>query len=74
VQSACEASLKRLNTEVINLYYLHWVDAETPIEETVAAMASLVNQGKTKGIGLSEVSAATLRKAHSVHPITAVQS
>jgi aryl-alcohol dehydrogenase-like predicted oxidoreductase len=74
VQSACEASLKRLNTEVIDLYYLHRVDAETPIEETVGAMASLVKQGKIKGIGLSEVSAATLRKAHAVHPITAVQS
>jgi len=74
VQSACEASLKRLNTEVIDLYYLHRVDAETPIEETVDAMASLVKQGKIKGIGLSEVSASTLRKAHAVHPITAVQS
>ena len=74
VQSACEASLKRLNTEVIDLYYLHRVDAETPVEETVAAMASLVKQGKIKGIGLSEVSAATIRKAHAVHPITAVQS
>jgi aryl-alcohol dehydrogenase-like predicted oxidoreductase len=74
VQSACEASLKRLNTEVIDLYYLHRVDTETPIEETVGAMGSLVKQGKIKGIGLSEVSAATLRKAHAVHPITAVQS
>jgi aryl-alcohol dehydrogenase-like predicted oxidoreductase len=74
VQSACEASLKRLNTEVIDLYYLHRVDAETPIEETVGAMALLVKQGKIKGIGLSEVSAATIRKAHAVHPITAVQS
>ena len=74
VQSACEASLKRLNTEVIDLYYLHRVDAATPVEETVSAMASLVKQGKIKGIGLSEVSAATIRKAHAVHPITAVQS
>jgi aryl-alcohol dehydrogenase-like predicted oxidoreductase len=74
VQSACEASLKRLNTEVIDLYYLHRVDAETPIEETVGAMALLVKQGKIKGIGLSEVSAATIRKAHAVNPITAVQS
>jgi len=74
VQSACEASLKRLNTEVIDLYYLHRVDPETPIEETVGAMASLVQQGKIKGIGLSEVSAATLRIAHAVHPVSAVQS
>lgn len=74
VQSACEASLKRLNTEVIDLYYLHRVDPATPIEETVGAMAKLVQQGKIKGIGLSEVSAATLRKAHAVHPISAVQS
>ncbi len=74
VQSACEASLKRLNTEVIDLYYLHRVDLATPIEETVGAMAKLVQQGKVKGIGLSEVSAVTLRKAHAIHPISAVQS
>lgn len=74
VQSACEASLKRLNTEVIDLYYLHRVDPATPIEETVGAMGKLVQQGKVKGIGLSEVSAATLRKAHAVHPVSAVQS
>ncbi|MEO6550816.1 MAG: aldo/keto reductase [Ferruginibacter sp.] len=74
VQSACEASLKRLDTEVIDLYYLHRVDPQTPIEETVGAMSKLVTQGKIKGIGLSEVSAATLRKAHAVHPITALQS
>ena len=74
VQSACEASLKRLNTEVIDLYYLHRVDPATPIEETVSAMAKLVQQGKVKTLGLSEVSVATLRKAHSVHPISAVQS
>jgi aryl-alcohol dehydrogenase-like predicted oxidoreductase len=74
VQSACEASLKRLKTEVIDLYYLHRVDPETPIEETVGAMAKLIQQGKIKGIGLSEVSAATLRKAQAVHPISAVQS
>lgn len=74
VQSACEASLKRLNTEVIDLYYLHRVDPATPVEDTVGAMAKLVEQGKIKAIGLSEVSAATLRKAHVVHPITAVQS
>lgn len=74
VQSACEASLKRLNTDVIDLYYLHRVDTETPIEETVGVMALLVQQGKVRGIGLSEVSAATLRKAHQVHPISALQS
>ena len=74
VKSACEASLKRLNTEVIDLYYLHRVDPQTPVEETVGAMAALVQQGKIKGIGLSEVSAATLRKAHAIHPITALQS
>ncbi len=74
VQTACEASLKRLDTDVIDLYYLHRVDPATPIEETVGAMAKLVQQGKIKGIGLSEVSAATLRKAHSIHPVSAVQS
>lgn len=74
VQSACEASLKRLDIEMIDLYYLHRKDPATAIEETVGAMAKLVEQGKVRGIGLSEVSAATLRKAHAVHPITAVQS
>ena len=74
VQSACEASLKRLETDVIDLYYLHRVDPATDIEITVDAMGKLVQQGKVRGIGLSEVSAATLRKAHAVHPITAVQS
>ncbi len=74
VISACEASLKRLNVEVIDVYYLHRVDPTTPIEDTVAAMAELVKFGKIKTIGLSEVSVATLRKAHAIHPITAVQS
>ncbi|MEO5892374.1 MAG: aldo/keto reductase, partial [Ferruginibacter sp.] len=74
VQSACEASLKRLNTEIIDLYYLHRVDPDTPIEDTVGAMAKLIQQGKVKGIGLSEVSVATLRKAHAVYPVSAVQS
>lgn len=74
VQAACEASLKRLNVEVIDLYYLHRVDPVTPIEETVGAMSNLVQQGKVKTIGLSEVSPSTLRKAHAIHPITAVQS
>ena len=74
VASACEASLKRLDVEVIDLYYLHRVDPVTPIEETVAAMAELVKAGKVKTIGLSEVTVSTLRKAHRIHPITAVQS
>lgn len=74
VKSACEASLKRLNTDVIDLYYLHRVDPATPIEETVGAMGALVAAGKVRGIGLSEVSADTLRKAHAVFPISAVQS
>lgn len=74
VQWACEASLKRLDIDVIDLYYLHRKDPKIPIEETVGAMGMLVQQGKVKGIGLSEVSAATIRKAHAVHPITAVQS
>jgi aryl-alcohol dehydrogenase-like predicted oxidoreductase len=74
VQSACEASLKRLNTDVIDLYYLHRVDPYTPIEETVGAMGQLVEQGKVRAIGLSEVSSATLKKAHSTFPISAVQS
>ncbi len=74
VQSACDASLKRLATAVIDLYYLHRVDTATPIEETVSAMAGLVKAGKIRGIGLSEVSAATIRKAYAVHPITAIQS
>lgn len=69
-----EGSLKRLNVEMIDLYYLHRVDAATPIEETVGAMADLVKEGKIRGIGLSEVSPETLRLAHAVHPITAVQS
>ena len=74
VRSACEGSLKRLGTDVIDLYYLHRVDPDTPIEETVGAMAGLVKEGKVRGIGLSEASAATIRKAHAVHPLTAVQS
>ncbi len=74
VKSACEASLKRLQTDVIDLYYLHRVDASTPIEETTGAMAELVKEGKVKGIGFSEISSATLRRAHAVHPVTAVQT
>ena len=74
VQSACEASLKRLNVDVIDLYYMHRRDRSIPIEDTVGAMARLVEQGKIKSLGLSEVSVDTLRKAHKVHLITAVQS
>jgi aryl-alcohol dehydrogenase-like predicted oxidoreductase len=74
VRSSCEGSLKRLNVERIDLYYQHRVDRNTPIEETVGAMAELVRAGKIGGIGLSEPSASTIRKAHKVHPITAVQS
>ncbi|HYW95363.1 MAG TPA: aldo/keto reductase [Bacteroidales bacterium] len=74
VHSACRDSLKRLRIDTIDLYYLHRVDPDTPIEETVDAMARLVKEGLVRGIGLSEVSASTLRKAHAVHPITAVQS
>ncbi len=74
VKSSCEASLKRLNTEMIDLYYLHRVDRNTPIEDTVGTMGQLVNQGKIRGIGLSEVSAETLRKAHAIFPISALQS
>jgi aryl-alcohol dehydrogenase-like predicted oxidoreductase len=74
VKSACEASLKRLNTDVIDLYYLHRKDPETPIEETVGAMADLVKEGKVKAIGLSEVNVDTLKKAHNIFPLTALQT
>ncbi|HVI59469.1 MAG TPA: aldo/keto reductase [Luteimonas sp.] len=74
VRSACEASLQRLRTDHIDLYYQHRVDAATPIEDTVGAMAGLVQAGKVRYLGLSEPSAQTLRRAHAVHPITAVQS
>jgi len=74
VKKSCEDSLKRLQTDYIDLYYLHRVDKNTPIEETVGAMADLFKEGKIKGIGLSEVSVATLRRAHAVHPVSAVQS
>jgi len=71
---AVEGSLKRLQTDVIDLYYLHRVDPATPIEETVAAMAEMVAEGKVRAIGLSEAAAATIRRAAAVHPISAVQS
>jgi aryl-alcohol dehydrogenase-like predicted oxidoreductase len=74
IRAACAASLERLGVRTIDLYYLHRVDPRTPIEESVRAMASLVDDGKVRHLGLSEVSAQTLRRAHAVHPITAVQS
>ena len=74
VRQACEASLKRLGIETIDLYYQHRVDRNTPIEDTVGAMADLVRQGKVRYIGLSEASVPTIRRAHKVHPITAVQT
>jgi aryl-alcohol dehydrogenase-like predicted oxidoreductase len=70
----CDVSLQRLKVEVIDLYYLHRVDPRIPIEETVGAMANLVRAGKVRYIGLSEASAATVRRAHQVHPISAVQT
>jgi aryl-alcohol dehydrogenase-like predicted oxidoreductase len=74
VRKACEASLKRLGIEVIDLYYQHRVDPETPIEETVGAMAELVRAGKVRHLGLSEAAPQTIRRAHAVHPIAALQS
>jgi aryl-alcohol dehydrogenase-like predicted oxidoreductase len=74
IRKNCEDSLKRLQTDVIDLYYLHRWDKKVPVEESVGAMSRLVEQGKVRAIGLSEVSAATLRKAHAVHPIAAVQT
>lgn len=74
VRQACDASLKRLGVDHIDLYYQHRVDPDTPIEETVGAMAELVQAGKVRFLGLSEASAATLRRANAVHPITALQS
>ena len=74
IKASCEASLARLRTDVIDLYYLHRLDPEVPIEDSVGAMSELVTAGKIRAIGLSEVSAATLRRAHRVHPVAAVQS
>src|SRR5207249_2246956 len=74
VKQACEASLKRLGSDMIDLYYQHRVDPETPIEETVGAMADLVRAGKVRHLGLSEASARTIRRAAKVHPIAALQS
>ncbi len=74
VRSACEASLKRLGVDVIDLYYQHRVDPDVPIEETVGAMKALVEAGKVRYLGLSEASAATIRRAYAVHPILALQT
>jgi len=74
IKKNCEESLQRLKTDVIDLYYLHRWDKRLPIEESIGALADLVKEGKVKTIGLSEVSATTLRKAHAVHPITALQT
>ena len=74
VRAACEASLERLGVETIDLYYQHRVDKTVPIEETVGAMAALVGEGKVRYLGLSEASPATIRRAHAVHPISALQT
>jgi aryl-alcohol dehydrogenase-like predicted oxidoreductase len=74
VRQACEASLRRLKVDVIDLYYQHRVDPETPIEDTVGAMADLVRAGKVRYLGLSEAGPQTIRRAHAVHPITALQT
>jgi len=74
VREACDASLRRLGVDVIDLYYLHRVDPQTPIEDAVGAMADLVREGKVRFLGLSEAAPATIRRAHRVHPIAALQS
>ena len=74
LRATCEGSLRRLRTDVIDLYYLHRWDRQVPIEDSVGALADLVRAGKIRAIGLSEVSAATLRRAHAVHPIAALQT
>lgn len=74
LRASCEASLKRLRTDVIDLFYLHRLDPQVPVEDSVGAMVDLVRAGKVRALGLSEVSAATLRRAHAVHPIAALQT
>ncbi|MGO8866029.1 MAG: aldo/keto reductase [Alphaproteobacteria bacterium] len=74
VRQACEASLKRLGTDVIDLYYIHRVDPSVPIEDTVGAMARLIKEGKVRHLGISEAAPATIRRAHAAHPMTALQT
>ncbi len=74
LKKTCEESLQRLNTEVIDLYYLHRIDHRVPIEESIGALSRLVEEGKIQTIGISETSSRSLRRAHATHPITAVQS
>lgn len=74
VRQACEASLKRLGTDVIDLYYIHRVDPSVPIEDTVGAMAQLIEEGKVRYLGISEAAPATIRRAHATHPMTALQT
>ena len=74
IKATCEEALKRLNTDVIDLYYLHRWDKQVPIEDSVGALSELVREGKIRAIGLSEVSASTLKRAHAVHPIAALQT
>jgi aryl-alcohol dehydrogenase-like predicted oxidoreductase len=74
VKSSCDASLKRLGVDYIDLYYQHRIDPDTPIEDTVGAMADLVKEGKVKYIGLSEAGPNTIKRAHKVHPLTALQT
>jgi aryl-alcohol dehydrogenase-like predicted oxidoreductase len=74
VQRACEASLQRLGLDVIDLYYVHRIDPQVPIEDTVGAMARLVDQGKVRALGLCEASPVTIRRAHAVHPLAAIQT
>ena len=74
VREACEASLKRLGTDVIDLYYIHRVDPSVPIEDTVGAMARLIKEGKVRYLGLSEAAPLTIRRAHAAHPMTALQT
>ncbi|MFN7026066.1 MAG: aldo/keto reductase, partial [Pseudorhizobium sp.] len=74
IRVACEASLKRLGVEQIDLYYVHRINPEQPIEETMGELSRLIQEGKVANVGLCEVSASTLRRAHTVHPVTAVQT